>query len=105
MNRSDRDDDQPRVSAEKFLSIYQQGFVRVAACRPRCEVADPKFNPAWTLELARKGHEQAVALMVFPERGLSGYSMDDLFLQRALLDDVEAIRSGRRYVLMCLLSR
>src|SRR3546814_531282 len=32
----------------------------------------------------------AVALMVFPELGLSGYSIDDLLLQRALLDDVEA---------------
>src|SRR3546814_1454362 len=31
-----------------------------------------------------------LALMVFPELGLSGYSIDDLLLQRALLDDVEA---------------
>lgn len=76
--------------AEAFLSIYRQGFVRVAACRPRCRAADPTFNLAQTLELAREGDAQAVALMVFPELGLSGYSIDDLLLQRALLDEVEA---------------
>jgi NAD+ synthase (glutamine-hydrolysing) len=75
--------------AEAFLSIYRQGFVRVAACRPRCRAADPTFNLAQTLALARQGDTQAVALMVFPELGLSGYSIDDLLLQRALLDDVE----------------
>ena len=77
-------------AAEAFLSIYRQGFVRVAACRPRCRAADPAFNLEQTLELARDGDAQAVALMVFPELGLSGYSIDDLLLQRALLDDVEA---------------
>ena len=78
------------VAVEDFLSIYRQGFVRVAACRPRCRAADPAFNLAQTLELAREGDAQAVALMVFPELGLSGYSIDDLLLQRALLDEVEA---------------
>ena len=75
--------------SDRFLSIYDQGMVRVAACRPRCEVADPTYNLAKTLELARRGNEQAVALMVFPELGLSGYAIDDLLLQGALLDDVE----------------
>lgn len=82
--------DHCQVSPAEFLSIYRQGFVRVAACRPRCEVADPGYNLARTLELAGEGHERAVALMVFPELGLSGYAIDDLLLQRALLDDVEA---------------
>jgi len=74
---------------EDFLSIYRQGFVRVAACQPRCEVADPAFNLARTLELAREGDAQGVALMVFPELGLCGYAIDDLLLQQALLDEVE----------------
>jgi len=75
--------------AADFLSIYQQGFVRVAACRPTCRIADPAFNLEATLALAREGSDAGVALMVFPELGLSGYSIDDLFLQRALLDEVE----------------
>jgi NAD+ synthase (glutamine-hydrolysing) len=74
---------------EDFLSIYRQGFVRVAACQPRCEVADPDFNLARTLELAREGDAEGVALMVFPELGISGYAIDDLLLQQALLDKVD----------------
>ena len=72
-----------------FYSIYQQGFVRVAACTPKCEVADPSYNVAETLALARDGARQGVALMVFPELGLCGYAIDDLLGQAALLQRVE----------------
>ena len=77
-------------SSGAFMSSYRQGFVRVAACQPRCEVADPAYNLEQTLALAAQGHGQDVALMVFPELGLSGYAIDDLFHQQALLDEVEA---------------
>ena len=86
MNKRDLEGERP---LDDFLSIYQQGFVRVAACQPRCEVADPDFNLACTLELAREGDRLGVALMVFPELGLSGYAIDDLLLQQALLEKVE----------------
>ncbi|RIK94126.1 MAG: NAD(+) synthase [Proteobacteria bacterium] len=72
-----------------FYSIYQQGFVRVAACTPKCEVADPSYNVAETLALARDGARQGVALMVFPELGLCGYAIDDLLGQAALLQRVK----------------
>lgn len=72
-----------------FYSIYQQGFVRVAACTPKCEVGDPTYNVAETLTLARDGARQGVALMVFPELGLSAYAIDDLLGQSALLQRVE----------------
>lgn len=72
-----------------FYSIYQQGFVRVAACTPKCEVGDPSYNLAETLVLARDGARQGVALMVFPELGLSTYAIDDLLGQAALLQRVE----------------
>lgn len=72
-----------------FYSVYDQGFVRVAACTPNCEIGDPDFNAQATLELARLGHDQGVGLMVFPELGLSGYSIDDLLGQDALLKAVD----------------
>lgn len=72
-----------------FYSIYQQGFVRIAACTPKCEVGDPGYNVAETLALARDGARQGVALMVFPELGLSAYAIDDLLGQAALLQRVE----------------
>lgn len=79
------------VSSSDFLSIYRQGFVRVAACRPRCRVAEPLFNLEETLKLAQEGAEQGASLLVFPELGLTGYSNDDLFLQRTLLDEAQSV--------------
>ncbi len=73
-----------------FRSIYSHGFVRVAACTPVVSIGDPAANLAATLEQARDGHERGVALMVFPELGLSAYAIDDLLGQQALLDAVQA---------------
>ena len=61
-----------QLKAAGFLSVYRQGFVRVAACSPRCKIADPAFNVEETLRLAHEGSDAGVALMVFPELGLSG---------------------------------
>lgn len=72
-----------------FFSPYSHDFVRIAACVPRIEVADPKFNLDRTLELLAKGHHEGIALMVFPELGLSAYAIDDLLQQDALLEAVE----------------
>src|SRR5690348_3429717 len=75
---------------ERFFSNHRHGFVRVAACTPRIEVGDPKSNAAETLALVREGANRSVDLMVFPELGVSAYAIDDLHLQDALLDGVEA---------------
>ena len=85
-----KDKGKARATSVSFFSIYQQGFVRVAACTPKCEVANPQYNLAQTLELARVSDQDGVALMVFPELGLSGYAIDDLLGQAALLDRVES---------------
>ncbi|MEZ0580334.1 NAD(+) synthase [Nocardioides sp. MH1] len=71
-----------------FYSAYAHGFARVAACTVPVAVADPATNAARTLEEARALSEQGVALAVFPELGMSGYAVDDLFLQDVLLDGV-----------------
>ncbi|PTQ13051.1 NAD(+) synthase [Sphingomonas oleivorans] len=73
-----------------FFSIHAQGFVRVAACTPLATAGDPAANVEATLALAREGDAQAVDLMLFPELGISSYALDDLHLQDALLDAVEA---------------
>jgi NAD+ synthase (glutamine-hydrolysing) len=73
-----------------FQSPYRHGFVRIAACVPATSIANPAENVRRTLELVREGHQQAVALMVFPELGVSAYAIDDLLLQDVLLDAVEA---------------
>ncbi|MET8801254.1 NAD(+) synthase [Streptomyces sp. NPDC004546] len=72
-----------------FWSIYQHGFARVAACTGHTVIADPPANAEAVLRHARRCAEEGVAVAVFPELGLSGYAIDDLLLQDALLDDVE----------------
>jgi NAD+ synthase (glutamine-hydrolysing) len=93
---------------ESFDSIYSHGYVRVAACTPRVAVADVSTNLAETLALASRASARGAALAVFPELGLSAYSIDDLLLQDALLGAVEhavdeLIRASERLnpVLIC----
>jgi NAD+ synthase (glutamine-hydrolysing) len=69
-----------------FYSAYAQGFARVAACTLPVTVADPAANAAQVIELAQKCHADGVAVAVFPELCLTGYAVDDLFLQSTLLD-------------------
>src|SRR5918911_348116 len=75
--------------AMTFRSIYRHGFARVAACTVRTALADPAANAEAVLRNAREAHERGAALVVFPELILSGYSIEDLLLQDALLDAVE----------------
>jgi NAD+ synthase (glutamine-hydrolysing) len=72
-----------------FWSIYQHGFARVAACTGHTVIADPHANAEAVLRQGRRCAEEGVAVAVFPELGLSGYSIEDLLLQDALLDQVE----------------
>ena len=77
-----------RSSSRPFASLYSHGFVRVAAAVPHVRIGEPAFNAERTLALARQASDDHAALVVFPELGLSGYSIDDLLHQRALLDGV-----------------
>jgi NAD+ synthase (glutamine-hydrolysing) len=72
-----------------FYNAYSQGFVRVAACTHHTTIGDPAANAASVLGLARECHHDDVALAVFPELTLSGYSIEDILLQDSLLDSVE----------------
>src|SRR5690606_27110816 len=69
----------------EFNNLYAHGFVRVAAASPRAHLADPAANARETIELMRKADKAGAAVCVFPELGLSGYTLDDLHLQSALL--------------------
>jgi NAD+ synthase (glutamine-hydrolysing) len=72
-----------------FYSAYAQGFARVAACTVPVAIADPAANAATVLAQARECHDGGVAVALFPELALSGYAIDDLFLQDTLLAGVE----------------
>ncbi|WP_251864115.1 NAD(+) synthase [Achromobacter sp. Marseille-Q4962] len=72
-----------------FFNLYSHGFARVAVGVPECRVADPVYNAAQTIELARQAAQGGAVLAAFPELGLSAYTCDDLFHQQALLDACE----------------
>lgn len=96
------------TNAMNSKACTPQGVLRVAACTPRIELADPTFNARETLSLMREGHARDVDLMVFPELGLSAYSVEDLMLQDALLDAVEAalfelVEASRELKPVCIL--
>lgn len=79
-----------------FFNLYHHNFVRVAAAVPRVHLADPAANASETIGLMQQAAAKRCALVVFPELGLSGYSCEDLFHQRALLDaSAEALRTVR----------
>ena len=79
-----------------FYSAYAQGFARVAAVTLPVTLADPAANATTLLEQARACHEESVAVAVFPELCLTGYTCGDLFLQQPLLRGAE---EGLRAVL------
>ena len=76
-------------TAADFFGAYRHGFARVAACTHHTVLADPAANAASVLRIARACHSDGVAVAVFPELTLSGYSIEDILLQDSLLDAVE----------------
>jgi NAD+ synthase (glutamine-hydrolysing) len=76
--------------SDTFLSIHAQGMVRVAAATPKASAGDVKANAEHILALAKQGDAASADLIVYPELCLSSYAIDDLLLQDALLDAVEA---------------
>src|SRR5690625_4118714 len=73
-----------------FYNAYRHGYARVAACTITTALGDPEANAAAVLTVAQRCHDDGVALAVFPELTLSGYSLDDITLQDTLLASVTA---------------
>ena len=83
-----------------FHNLHLQGFVRVAVATPPVSLADPTANAKATIAMAQAADAKAASVVLFPELGLSGYSIDDLLqqsvLQSAVLVAIEEIRISSR---------
>ncbi|HYD88969.1 MAG TPA: NAD(+) synthase [Vitreimonas sp.] len=79
-----------KASGKRFDSLYAHGFVRVAACAPVVAPADPAANADAILKFWREADAERAAALLTPELSLTGYAIDDLLLQDALLDAAEA---------------
>jgi NAD+ synthase (glutamine-hydrolysing) len=77
------------TDTSRFFNLYSHGFARVAVAVPVDRVADPAFNAEQTCRMMAQAADAGAALVLFPELGLSGYTCEDLFHQKALLDACE----------------
>lgn len=62
-----------------------EGYARVSAAVPKCNVGNVAENIESILRLWREAENQESAVVVFPEMCLSGYTVRDLFLNSTLL--------------------
>lgn len=79
------------MAKHRFFSIHAHGLVRVGACTPHASAGDIAANTASHVALAKQGDEAGADLLVFTELGITGYAIDDLHLQDAVL---RATREG-----------
>lgn len=68
----------------------RDGFVRVAVGTPRIHVADCPGNARSIISLMRRADERRAKVLVLPELCVTGYTANDLFMQRPLLDGAYA---------------
>ena len=73
----------------EFFNLYRHGFARVAVATPMVRIGDPAHNLEATLELMQQAAKAKALLTVFPELGLTAYTLDDLFHQQAILEGAE----------------
>ena len=67
----------------------KHGFVKVAAAVPAVKVADVMYNVQEIERLITMADAEHVEVVVFPELSVTGYSCQDLFRERLLLDKAE----------------
>jgi NAD+ synthase (glutamine-hydrolysing) len=74
----------------EFFNLYRHGFARVAVATPMVRIGDPAHNLEGTLELMQQAAKDKAVLAVFPELGLTAYTLDDLFHQQTVIEAAEA---------------
>ena len=69
--------------------MMEYGMVRVAAAVPSVKVADVKYNIEQIKTQIAEAEARGVQVLVFPELCVTGYSCQDLFAQRLLVEEAE----------------
>ncbi len=67
----------------------KDGFVKVAALTSEIKVADCDFNASAIISLLSEAEKEKVALAVFPELCITGYTAGDLFYSDTLIGGAE----------------
>ncbi|MBR6960101.1 MAG: NAD(+) synthase [Clostridiales bacterium] len=66
------------------------GYIRVGAATPEVKVADIQFNADRIVEMVNRAAENKISLLVFPELCITGYTCQDMFLQKVFTDEAFA---------------
>ena len=83
-------DTAPDATPHPFFDLHTHSFVRVATSTPKVRTADVAYNARGIIEEAERAAARNVDVLLYPELSLSSYAMDDLHLQAAILDAVDA---------------
>ena len=75
--------------SKKFDNLYSFDMGRVALCVPKVELGQPMKNVVQMISLITEAKDDGAFVYVFPELSLTGYSLDDLFLQSWLYDQCD----------------
>jgi NAD+ synthase (glutamine-hydrolysing) len=73
------------LNGPEWVAVMKDGFVRVEVCTPDVVVGDCIGNAGRLVDKIVAASGMQVAVLVFPELCITGYTCNDLFLQDALL--------------------
>ena len=73
----------------EFFNLYRHGFARVAVATPIVRIGDPAHNLEGTVALMQQAAKEEAVLAVFPELGLTAYTLEDLFHQQTIIEGAE----------------
>ncbi|WP_028044158.1 NAD(+) synthase [Candidatus Stoquefichus massiliensis] len=68
----------------------KDGFVRVGCASFEIQLGQVKENAKHIIEYAQKASQDHVKVLVFPELCLTGYTIEDLFYQKRIINEVYA---------------
>ena len=66
--------------------MLEYGFIRVGCSSCKLEVGNPLYNQKEITNIIKKAKNQEIAIIVFPELSITGYTAGDLFLTDTLID-------------------
>ena len=72
------------------MQMENYGFVRVAAAKPLVRPGDVTYNVSQIKQQIEEAESKNVAIMVFPELSIPGYTCADLFFQSSVIEATEA---------------
>ena len=72
---------------DKWRNFMKDGYIRVASASIDTLIGNVKHNANEIKKVLKETREKKAQVVVFPELVLSGYTLEDLFLQNRLLNE------------------